>query len=302
VQQEDFYPFGLSFNSYQRENSVPQNYLYNGKEQINDLGLDWADYGARMYMPEIGRWGACDPLADKYFQIAPYTYVANDPIKLFDLDGKRIYFVNESGELKRATRTMLKTYSGVQIYSKYMRSKTDDVYIGSGNFGSHAEAAGITATVGKTAGFSMNKSKLSLSVKSQQEKNAFGIFGSTDFSKSKGKNVHLVSISNEALKANDQYTAAEIMYHELKAHVEIGTGDEAEDHERYGNFRAGLGIEQPVYDLNQNPLMDADGNQLRLPKRDSPAGQMVQQLLILKHIEQTLNRQLRKEKEMRDKR
>jgi len=42
---EDYYPFGLSFNSYTRENAVAQNYLYNGKEQINDLNLDWADYG-----------------------------------------------------------------------------------------------------------------------------------------------------------------------------------------------------------------------------------------------------------------
>ncbi len=87
VQQEDFYPFGLSFNSYQRENSLINNYLYNGKEQINDLSLDWADYGARMYMPEIGRWGTVDPLAEKSRRWSPYNYALNNPIRFIDPDG-----------------------------------------------------------------------------------------------------------------------------------------------------------------------------------------------------------------------
>jgi RHS repeat-associated protein len=87
VQQEDFYPFGLSFNSYSRENTVAQNFLYNSKEQINDLGLDWADYGARMYMPEIGRWGVVDPLSEHYGSFSPYNYVLNDPVRLIDPNG-----------------------------------------------------------------------------------------------------------------------------------------------------------------------------------------------------------------------
>src|SRR5579859_4554307 len=87
--QEDFYPFGLSFNSYSREKTVPQNYLYNGKEQINDLGLDWADYGARMYMPEIGRWGVVDPLAEKSRRWSPYTYAMDNPVRFIDPDGMR---------------------------------------------------------------------------------------------------------------------------------------------------------------------------------------------------------------------
>jgi len=65
VQQEDFYPFGLTFNTYQRQNSLINNFQYNGKELQNDLSLNWLDYGARMYMPEIGRFGVVDLLADK---------------------------------------------------------------------------------------------------------------------------------------------------------------------------------------------------------------------------------------------
>lgn len=87
IQSEDFYPFGLTFNSYSRENSVSNNFKYNGKEQINDLGIDWYDYGARMYMPEIGRWGVIDPLADKMRRHSPYNYAFDNPIRFVDPDG-----------------------------------------------------------------------------------------------------------------------------------------------------------------------------------------------------------------------
>ncbi len=60
IQSDEYYPFGLTFNSYQRENSTTNNYLYNGKEKQDELDLGWLDYGARMYMPEIGRWGVVD--------------------------------------------------------------------------------------------------------------------------------------------------------------------------------------------------------------------------------------------------
>ena len=103
IQAEDYYPFGLTFNEYSRENSVANQYLYNGKEKQDELGLDWLDYGARMYDPAISRWMAGDPLADKYFQFSPYAYVANNPIKFIDPDGKRIRFAEgASKEFKQA--------------------------------------------------------------------------------------------------------------------------------------------------------------------------------------------------------
>jgi RHS repeat-associated protein len=87
VQAEDYYPFGLTFNSYQRENSVTNDFLYNGKEQQDELGLGWLDYGARMYMSDIGRWGVVDPLADKAMAWTPYRYAFNNPLRFIDPDG-----------------------------------------------------------------------------------------------------------------------------------------------------------------------------------------------------------------------
>jgi hypothetical protein len=36
VQNEEYYPFGLTFNGYQREKSKSNDYLYNGKEQQDE--------------------------------------------------------------------------------------------------------------------------------------------------------------------------------------------------------------------------------------------------------------------------
>ena len=73
----NYYPFGLAFNSYSRENSTPNSYLYNGKELQDELALNTYDFGFRQYDPAIARWNVVDPLADKRHWMTPYNYVEN---------------------------------------------------------------------------------------------------------------------------------------------------------------------------------------------------------------------------------
>jgi RHS repeat-associated protein len=87
IQSDDYYPFGLTFNSYQRVTSKQNDYLYNGKELQDELDLNWLDYGARMYMPDIGRFSTIDPLSYNYDNQGVYNYAFNNPIKYTDYLG-----------------------------------------------------------------------------------------------------------------------------------------------------------------------------------------------------------------------
>jgi RHS repeat-associated protein len=66
------------------------NYQYNYKEWNDDLGLYLNDYGFRYFNPQLNQWHSIDPLAEDYYALSSYTYVANNPIKYTDPDGRWI--------------------------------------------------------------------------------------------------------------------------------------------------------------------------------------------------------------------
>src|SRR5690606_21013031 len=90
VQADDYYPFGLSFNSYRREDGTMNRYKFNGKEEQEET--NWLDYGRRMSQPEMGRFFLEAWFAAKYCPMSPQPtsfaarsrekcdFIANKPI------------------------------------------------------------------------------------------------------------------------------------------------------------------------------------------------------------------------------
>lgn len=88
LEENNYYPFGLKHeNSNQFEGNPSYTYKYNGKELQAETGM--YDYGARMYMPDLGRWGVVDPLAETSRRWSTYTYAFNNPINFIDPDGRQ---------------------------------------------------------------------------------------------------------------------------------------------------------------------------------------------------------------------
>lgn len=94
IQSDSFYPFGLTFDSYQRENSVENRYLYNQgtgektfkTERVYDLGLNVDMSRDRVYDYVTGRWWQVDPKGDKEGQESwsTYQYGFDNPVRYND--------------------------------------------------------------------------------------------------------------------------------------------------------------------------------------------------------------------------
>lgn len=105
ISEKNYYPFGLQQQGYNdvvtsNKNDVAERFMFNGKENNPELGLNWIDYGARNYDASLGRWMNIDPLAEMSFNLTPYRFAGNNPVLFQDPNGLwEFKFDEDSGTL-----------------------------------------------------------------------------------------------------------------------------------------------------------------------------------------------------------
>lgn len=130
-ESNNYYPFGGVYNSL----SI-QPYKYSGKELVSQFGLNWYDYGARMYDPTLGRWHVVDPLAEDYYSISKYAFCGSNPINRVDPFGMDYWSTSDPNEIARFMDAI--SFNNSSIFESFDFSSwnhiTDDDFVGNLTF------------------------------------------------------------------------------------------------------------------------------------------------------------------------
>ena len=68
--------------------TVHWSFTFSAKEKDIETGLSY--FGSRYYSSDLSIWLSVDPMSDKYASLSPYTYCADNPVKLVDPNGEEI--------------------------------------------------------------------------------------------------------------------------------------------------------------------------------------------------------------------
>ncbi|MPN06262.1 hypothetical protein SDC9_153518 [bioreactor metagenome] len=142
MQHLQYLPFGETF--VDQQNGYDARYTFSAKEKPacrnassgRDDETQYSYFGARYYDSDLSVWLSIDPLSDKYPNLSPYNYCANNPVMLVDPDGMKIrgFSIDEDGNVvennksskdaQRIYSAMSKTELGQERFKQMVASDT----------------------------------------------------------------------------------------------------------------------------------------------------------------------------------
>ncbi len=121
-----YFPSGVEFTLIDNATSSLERYA--GKDLKRYFGMNYYDFGARLYDPSLMRWHVMDPLAENNYSVSPYAYCSNNPVNRIDPSGLTDYLVNDEGYVQEKNPFMnaIKGFLGI-------KDETDQLIASNGN-------------------------------------------------------------------------------------------------------------------------------------------------------------------------
>jgi RHS repeat-associated protein len=308
-QETHYYPFGLEIKPLAREGG--NRWKYNGKEL--EAETKWSDYGARHYDAQIGRFHKIDRFAEKYYDLTPYHYCANNPIRYVDVNGDSIFITvggkhytleeaikaSDNGEfggidsdenqgiinLLQGFATLNKTEDGQALLSGYSSDAEHDIYLGVASSdlflkAGEQSAAALTHNTGKIKEGNLvyNETHTDANGAILKSLQPFDIFSAPVRNKN-NKNDFIVFNNRYLLgrgfwAESNKYDWAETLYHEVTAHIAIRDANN------------GQLVRPDGTSISYHRLYGASNNMLKLlkPLPGTPADRIHTQLLYMRNL------------------
>ncbi len=127
VQYLYYLPWGEEHINQRRTGYAGSAFTFSAKERDIETGLSY--FGSRYYSSDLSIWLSVDPQAAKYPSLSPFTYCADNPVKLVDPNGEEIgdplkrmqvrrFSINNTfGPVRRNTDGGVRNHQGIDYHA-----------------------------------------------------------------------------------------------------------------------------------------------------------------------------------------
>ncbi|NJN28516.1 MAG: hypothetical protein HC819_22345 [Cyclobacteriaceae bacterium] len=167
IRVDDYYPFGLTFNSSERSGFTTNKFLFQSQELQDDLDLGWYSFKWRNHDPAIGRFFNIDPLAHDYVYNSPYAFSENKVTNHIELEGLESYSAQSA--FKQALLSD-------KVQGKVSQTNRNSSNMFKGKVGGHGAGLGASIKIGSAGslGGSAKLAKIEGSITNSGDLNAKG--------------------------------------------------------------------------------------------------------------------------------